>query len=66
MVKFQVLPMENKMKNPSNANSVIFGAMIIVTLLYTVFGTMGYLVYGSDIKSSITLNLHSPNITVEM
>ena len=54
------------MRNPSNAKPVIYGAMIIVTLLYTVFGTMGYLVYGSEIKSSITLNLHSPNIAVEM
>lgn len=63
---YKVLPMENKMKNPTHAKPVIYGAMVIVTLLYTVFGTVGYLVYGNNIKSSITLNLSSPETAAAM
>ena len=54
-----MLPLENKMKNPSQAKPVVFGAMVIVTLLYFSFGTTGYIVYGEDIEASITLNLKS-------
>lgn len=54
-----MLPLENKMRNPSHAKPVIYGAMVVVILLYVVFGTVGYLVYGSSIESSITLNLKS-------
>lgn len=50
------------MKTPSHAKPVIYGAMTIVTILYTVFGTIGYIVYGNNIQSSITLNLKSDNI----
>lgn len=47
------------MKTPGQAKSVVTKAMILVTLLYFVFGTTGYIVYGKDIEASITLNLHS-------
>ena len=50
------------MKNPGHAKPVIYGAMVIVILLYVIFGTLGYIVYGNSIKSSITLNLISNNI----
>lgn len=55
----QVLPLENKMKTPKSAKSVVYKAMIIVTLLYFVFGTTGYVVYGDALLGSITLNLKS-------
>ena len=55
----QVLPLENKMKTPEKAKPVVYSAMVIVTLLYFIFGTTGYIVYGSSIEASITLNLKS-------
>ena len=39
--------------------SVVYSAMIVTIALYTSFGALGYLVYGGDIESSITLNLRS-------
>ena len=54
------------MEKPQHAKPVIYGAMVIVTLLYIIFGTVGYLVYGNDVLSSITLNLKSPMIAVSM
>ena len=47
------------MKKPEQARSVVYKAMVVVTLLYFSFGTIGYIVYGNNIKASITLNLHS-------
>ncbi len=47
------------MKKSSHAKPVISSAMVVVVLLYLSFGTLGYMVYGDDIKPSITLNLES-------
>ena len=58
----QILPLENKMKTPKDTHRVIFFSMIVVTLLFTIFGVLGYIVYGSDIKGSITLNLISSSV----
>ncbi len=38
-------------------NGVLNTSMCLVTLLYVGFGFFGYLKYGENIKSSITLNL---------
>ena len=59
----QILPLENKMKRHEDALKVIFFSMMVVTLLFTLFGVVGYVVYGSDIRASITLNLISSNVT---
>eukprot|EP00731_Ephydatia_muelleri_P037349 Em0447g4a len=53
------LPLENKMKTPSHFNRVGWIAMSIVIVLYSVFGSLGYLAYGTALKGSITLNLES-------
>lgn len=48
------------MKHPSDmltANGVLNSSMGLVTLLYVGFGFFGYLKFGENIKSSITLNL---------
>ncbi len=55
----KVLPLENKMKNSNHAKPVVYSAMVMVILLYFIFGTTGYIVYGSNIEASITLNLKS-------
>ena len=49
------------MKTPKDALKVITFTMVGIILLYVIFGVMGYVVYGDDIKGSITLNLISKN-----
>ena len=61
-----VLPLENKMRRPQNAVRVVVLGMLIVVLLYTAFGVLGYLTFGKDIEASITLNLKSDNDVEKM
>ncbi|ELU12760.1 hypothetical protein CAPTEDRAFT_170430 [Capitella teleta] len=59
-----VLPIENKMKHPDRFagwNGVLNTGMVIVAVLYLATGFYGYLSFGDDIKSSITLNLDTNN-----
>ena len=49
------------MKRPEHAKPVIYLGMGVVTVLNVVFGLVGYLVYGSDIQGSVTLNLCGTN-----
>ncbi len=47
------------MKRPEHSKRVVVVAMILITLLYVVFGGLGYITYGDEIEGSITLNLLS-------
>lgn len=54
------MPLENEMKSPKNfvgITGILNKSMCIVIALYVGIGLSGYLKYGSEIKSSITLNL---------
>jgi solute carrier family 36 (proton-coupled amino acid transporter) len=55
-----VMPVENSMEKPQEflgKPSVLLIAMVVVTVLYTVMGFLGYVRFGGDIRGSITLNL---------
>lgn len=55
-----VMPVENSMEKPQEflgKPSVLLIAMVVVTILYTVMGFLGYIRFGDDIRGSITLNL---------
>ena len=54
------------MRSPRYAKHVIALGMCIVIFLFIEFGTMGYVVYGTDIQASISLNLKSKNATETM
>lgn len=54
------MPLENEMKSPKNfvgITGILNRSMCIVIALYVGVGLCGYLKYGSQIKSTITLNL---------
>ena len=53
------LPLENKMKSPNHFITINWLAMFLIITLYTSFGIIGYLAYGSRIEDSITLNLEA-------
>lgn len=55
-----VMPVENSMEKPQEflgKPSVLLISMIVVTVLYTVMGLLGYIRFGDEIRGSITLNL---------
>jgi len=45
------------MKKPHHFNMVMYASMTVVTSIYVVIATLGYLAFGSNIEASITLNL---------
>lgn len=56
----QIMPLENEMKRPKDfrgPKGILNGAMCLVIALYIGLGLCGYLKYGSNVKSTITLNL---------
>lgn len=55
-----VMPLENNMKNPGRfigCPGVLNLGMFFVVTLYSLTGFFGYLKYGDETRSSITLNL---------
>jgi proton-coupled amino acid transporter len=55
-----VMPVENSMDKPQQFlgyPSVLLIAMVVVTVMYTVLGFLGFVRFGDEIRGSITLNL---------
>jgi solute carrier family 36 (proton-coupled amino acid transporter) len=55
-----VLPLQNAMKVSENFHKhtgVLNVGMTVVTIIFTMFGFIGYLKYGEDVQGSLTLNL---------
>lgn len=60
-----VMPLENNMKNPNHfigCPGVLNFGMLIVVLMYSITGFLGYLKYGDDTKATITLNLPTEEV----
>lgn len=49
------------MKQPDKAKHVIYGGMSMITVMYAIFGLVGYLVYGDEVNGSVTLSLCGTN-----
>ncbi|EPB70963.1 transmembrane amino acid transporter protein [Ancylostoma ceylanicum] len=55
-----VLPLENKMKHPTEMRGwtgVLSTGISLVTIVYAACGFFGYITYGKNVKESITLNM---------
>lgn len=64
-----VMPIENQMKYPQRMLGrcgVLNMSMIIVVLLYTTIGLLGYLRYGDAVLESVTLNFPIDNVLVRV
>ena len=53
------------MKNPHHFKQIVISGMMLIISIYVLFGLLGYLVYGSDICPSITLNLGSARVAAK-
>lgn len=64
-----VVALENNMKTPKSFGSrfgVLNVGMTVITLLYAIFGFLGYWKYGAGSEDSITLNLKSDLTSTDM
>lgn len=56
----QIMPLENEMKTPKDfrgTTGVMNRGMVVVVLLYGGIGLAGYIKYGTDVESTVTVNL---------
>lgn len=63
-----VLPLQNAMKTPEDFGrplGVLNVGMAIVTFIFTGLGFVGYLKWGDDVKSSLTLNIPHDEILAQ-
>ena len=56
------LPVENNMRDPAQFSWFFSATMYLVLLLLSVFGSFGYVAFGSDTQDVITLNLPATSI----
>lgn len=52
-----LIPITEAMKEPQKFPRVLTGCMVFVAMLFTGFGVMGYMAYGSDIQTVVIVNL---------
>lgn len=58
-----ILHIHESMEHKSSFNMVLSFTMFLVTLVYLIFGILGYLAYGDSTKEIITLNLGNGTMT---
>lgn len=54
------MPLENEMKTPKDfcgMTGILNRAMVLIVSLYMGLGLFGYLKYGADVESTVTVNL---------
>ncbi|KAK5973773.1 Proton-coupled amino acid transporter 4 [Trichostrongylus colubriformis] len=64
-----ILPLENKMKHPSEMRGwtgVLTTGITLVTTVYAGCGFFGYITYGENVKGSITLNMDHSGLNLGM
>jgi amino acid permease len=59
-----VVPVIEGMKHPEKFPRVLTIGMIIITLIFTLIGTMGYVAYGDKIKASVVTNIPTEPLSV--
>ncbi|RDW68439.1 transmembrane amino acid transporter-3 [Coleophoma crateriformis] len=52
-----ILPIQESMKNPKKFPPVLFGVMIIITVVFISMGALSYAAYGSHTETVVILNL---------
>lgn len=57
MCSDSLIPITEAMKEPQKFPRVLSGCMVFVATLFTGFGVMGYMAYGSDIQTVVIVNL---------
>lgn len=60
------MPVENTMDKPQHflgKPSILLISMVIITVLYTTIGVLGYIRFGEKIRGSVTLNLPTDELT---
>ncbi|KAI5963666.1 AVT4 [Candida pseudojiufengensis] len=61
-----IIPIQESMIYPQNFPKVLYKVMITITLMFIIIGTLGYLTFGSHIKTVILLNLPQDSILIIM
>ena len=61
-----IIPVQESMKQPAHFPKVLRLVIIVVTILFVSLGSIGYLIYGSDVETVILLNLPQQNMFVNI
>ncbi|KAJ5076660.1 amino acid transporter ant1 [Anaeramoeba ignava] len=61
-----ILPIENSMKKPQKFKKLMGINLFFVTIVYIVFGLLGYLAYGTDTKGNVITNLEQNPLNIVM
>ena len=52
-----IVPIQESMRNPANFPPVLAGVMVIITIIFTSMGALGYAAFGSVTKTVVLVNL---------
>ncbi|CAL9733218.1 vacuolar amino acid transporter 4 [Monosporozyma servazzii] len=61
-----IIPVQESMKQPELFPKVLRSVIFAVTILFIGMGSIGYMIYGSDVETVILLNLPQQNIFVNI